>query len=52
MLDGAGGANSLAEVHVEGYTNGQMIVDGAGIQIQFDPVVESKTYLPLAPKRR
>ena len=51
MLDDAGGGNSPAEINVEGYTNGQMIVDGAGIQIQFDPVVERKTYLPIVLKR-
>jgi len=51
LLDEAGGASSPVEVNVEGYTDGQMIVDGAGIQIQFDPVVERKTYLPIVLKR-
>ena len=47
-----GGASGPTEINIEGYTNGQMIVDGAGIQIQFDPIVERKTYLPLVLKRR
>jgi len=47
LLD-TGGASGPAEINVEAYADGKLLIDGAGIQVQLElPVLDKKIYLPI-----